>query len=233
MIKLPNELLRDDVRDETASYPQSIQNTLLPPARTPEYQQKMKMAGYEMRHECHIAELVLEPPYLRAIRLRLYCEETVRSQHPEAPPDQQSLAATTMLDGLLSDAVQYKGTMVHIVGGRLKHMTPARYHRACMTLCLHWTHPGFYHIHPVLHMDPTLPALVSQRANSSLAELLALAFSDTKPELRALLTFRKERTGPHCIPPPMWLMIATQLSPAMQFMHECAPISHLDLKTSE
>ena len=231
VIKLPNELLRDDVRTEENLFPLTIQNALLPRAETPEYRESMRLSVYEMRHECHIAELVLEPPYLRAIRLRMFCEETVRDRQREARPDQLSLAATTMLDGLLSNAKQYQGTMVHIVGSRLKQMTPARYHRACMTLCLHRTHPGFYHIHSVLHMDPTIPALISQRANGSLGDLLARAFrGDQEPDLQALFTFRRQRNGTHWMPPPMWLMIATQLSSAMQFLHECTPISHLDLK---
>ena len=81
-------------------------------------------------------------------------------------------------------------------------------------------HLGAGHWHQILHLDTTLPALLSAPADGSLQDL------QEQPALRALLLFDDRAEGPS----PLWLRIAEQLAEAVSFMRASVDITHVDLK---
>ena len=80
---------------------------------------------------------------------------------------------------------------------------------------------GYKHLHPVLHYEASLPALISARADGTLFELRQERFY-----LYAL-----------CLQPNgdahgVWYDLARQITSAVTFILACTPLAHIDIKLS-
>ena len=104
-------------------------------------------------------------------------------------------------------------------GGRIRHMLVADWERL-MTARDAWKAlPGYAHLHPVLHLDATLPALISARADGTLDQLR------NDPRYEVLL--RRQADGDA---PPTWYALARQITSAVAFILKYTPLAHIDIK---
>ena len=71
-------------------------------------------------------------------------------------------------------------------------------------------HPGYRHMHPVVHFDARIPMLVSRRAEGTIGDL------------RSVLEAQS--------PAQTWLSIAWQLSEAMVFLFDAPQLAHVDIR---
>lgn len=95
-------------------------------------------------------------------------------------------------------------------GAPLCSITPSQHAQLVSAVRRFRAHPGYAHLHQILHFDARLPALVSARADGT---------------VRDIMTRTPER-----LDWDLWATIARHVGSALQFIEERAPIVHLDIK---
>jgi hypothetical protein len=106
---------------------------------------------------------------------------------------------------------------LHSGGGRIQIMWNGNWQRLAHERQRWRSLSGYQHLHPVLHFDAAMPAIISARADGTLADFC-------RGHLPALsLTPDKDA-------PPLWYDFARQIVSAVTFILSNTPIAHLDIK---
>ena len=214
VVKLPNEVLKS----VPPPLPQPIDKLCLDPSN-PGYAVLLENGRKELCRECYHAEHLLDAPYLRALRIRQYVREILDITDDVAV---QHYIETQ----LLPDAGAYAQAHAEMVGRPLEGVTEVQYYRAVAEQATRRTHPGFYHIHRVLHMDASIPAIISHGHDGSLESLRG----SHDPHVREGLTFRPRASDGVWELPYIWTQLATQLASAIDFIQTHTRIAHIDFK---
>ena len=113
----------------------------------------------------------------------------------------------------------------------------SEYFQAIVQQCRRQAHPGFHHMHKVLHYIESLPAIISELADGSLYDLQKRCAAEQNDWLRVRLnrTWLASQAGGSAEegvmePPPMWARIAEQTLLAVAYLEEHAGLAHVDLK---
>jgi hypothetical protein len=104
-------------------------------------------------------------------------------------------------------------------GGRIRAMNERDWLRLIERRNYWRSLEGYEHLHPVLHFDADLPALISERADGTLADWRCEVAAQPLLELR-----------PSGRPPVEWQAIARQIASAVAFILACTPKAHVDIK---
>ena len=169
----------------------------------------MKTVRAEFTEEMHNAEAFLEPTCLHAMRAAAYGLE-------HRPEEKAPWVGLPLKDLSAVEYLRY-----------LKERTRLR------------THPGFYHMHQVLHFDASIPAILSDYADGSLRDLQKLCLGNPNvtwldaPTLKQhapVVGNRFPESVSAVTPPPLWTQIAAQMAAAVDYMRTFSPITHVDLK---
>jgi hypothetical protein len=169
-----------------------------------------KRAVENFVEEFEAAELILEPQSLRDARFRVAydnlkkdADQRVVLTDKEARDEEDALRRQLVGTPLPRvDAMQYLQIMEDLHGMR--------------------AYEGYHHIHPVLHLDRSLPVIVSLAADSSLSVFRGL-----------ILTNRLQWLSPNpdtAEPSALWVRIATQVASAIQYISACTDLAHVDIK---
>ena len=217
VVKLPRDLMLTD----KPTLPARIADVLLPPPAAyaglscaPRVMRRWKRAQDEFIDECRNAELILEPPLMRAMRA----------------------AGTPNLRELVGMEKSPEKVARRLVGMPLRGVSRGEHARLLAELARYRAHPGFAHLHRIVHFDPRIPAIVSTLAAGSLLRLRALV-----PEYLALASPAAASAG---LPGPLvrrdggggldcsrtWCRIARQVGSALAFIEERTTVAHIDLK---
>ena len=82
-------------------------------------------------------------------------------------------------------------------------------------------HPGYAHLHKLVHFVPEIPCILSEPCTGCVIDLI-----DTKPDIFSLNT-----DSIHFLTmPDIWVDIAYQMGQAMLFMRDICKVSHNDIK---
>jgi hypothetical protein len=154
------------------------------------------------RDEIDSAEKMLEPACLRRFRL-------------EAKLGRRRRCAVLKLEVLEQQ----------LAGTRLRRLSSEQYMELMDAARTMRAHPGYHHMHQILHFDPLLPALFSEGADADLDTLQNLCRTHASDPQWLRFTMGGE-------PPALWTRIGKQLASAFAYMRECSPLAHIDLKPS-
>ena len=150
----------------------------------------------DFRQEIHNAEAILQPP---VYKLRPLLK-------PRQPPVSTSAHH--------SDA-----------GTSLKNLTADEYAQLIREMQNIRQQPGHAHWHPVLHVDLTIPCIISAQADGSLNQLVQ-QMTDTQ---HREMYFQFGDAGQENLP-KIWLTIAYQTGLAIEYMFEYSDKVHCDIK---
>lgn len=113
----------------------------------------------------------------------------------------------------------------------------SEYFHAIAQQCRRQAHPGFHHMHKVLHYIESLPAIISELADGSLYDLQKRCTEEQNDWLRVQLnrTWLASQAGGSAEegimePPPMWGQIAEQTLLAVAYLEDHTGLAHVDLK---
>ena len=99
-----------------------------------------------------------------------------------------------------------------MLGKPLEGLSDQEYAAVCEARRLWRSHPGYEHMHPVVHYDPMIPLLLSLPAEGNLCEKRVLLYPDAS-EI-----------------PREWLEMAWQISEAIEFLRTYPQMAHADIK---
>jgi serine/threonine protein kinase len=211
VIKFPNAL----VRAKRGRLPLRIPDVCIRPSARG-YADVVAEGQEELAGEFHNAELILDSPYIRAMRVRQYVRAAIKTNN-----DVTALAYIEKK--IMPHPPTYDKIIQRIVGRPLEGLTPAQYYHAEAAQATLRTHPGFYHLHSLYHYEPSIPAILSHGLDGTLANLV----EGTDQAARDEFTLRAS-TG--WAPPPMWTQVAAQLACAMAYLERYTQVAHLDHK---
>jgi hypothetical protein len=159
--------------------------------------------------EVHNAELMLEPRSMRDFRYTVSVQQQPSPPPPPSPPHHQHYYYV--------EEESRARRKWRLVGTPVRGLTEAQRLQVSMHQHLMRAHPGFHHMHRVLHLDRSLPAIISEKADGDLLSL-------SKREAKWL-------TLAHGKPlPALWVRICAQLATAFEYMGAHSVLSHVDLK---
>ena len=166
-----------------------------------------------LKTECSNAEKVFEPSFLRLIRLHKHTKKTNQVDGPYA-------------------ALRGVAAQLERVGKKLPLLSKDEYSWLAASMRRLMDHPGYAHIHHIYHFDPTVPCIISQRANGclySMQRTIRHERDDGRPHDTCLDPIA--HTGsPLLMLSPVCSRIALQLGEALLFMHEESSIMLFDIK---
>jgi serine/threonine protein kinase len=164
----------------------------------PDQTHQREQAGLAFCKEVQNAELLLEPKLLRQYRY-----------NASAPPKE--------------DEESRGWRMWRLVGTPVRGLTEAQRLRVSADQHTMRAHPGFHHMHRVLHLDRSLPAIISEKADGDLLFL--------RKKIQQQVHGANWLTLVHGKPPPaLWVRICAQLAAAFEYMGAHSNLSHVDLK---
>lgn len=112
------------------------------------------------------------------------------------------------------------------VGKPLQNLNPRQYELAVNDRKRWQSLPGYSHLHPVVHFEPSIPMILSAQADGTLAELRHQIAPD---DGEAPLDLRPNVFG-GSVTPPLWHRIARQIASAVMFIDTFTDLAHLDIK---
>ena len=126
----------------------------------------------------------------------------------------------------------------HTTGRPPDELDLARYQALVRAVERHRSHCGYAHLHQIVHFEPSIPALLSERATGTLDELYAGMraaarrnfSSSAAPAASAAPAEGLEYAVGSGIAPPYWTRLAAQVADAVHFLLHFTPLSHLDIK---
>ena len=126
----------------------------------------------------------------------------------------------------------------HTTGRPPGELDLARYQALVRAVERHRSHCGYAHLHQIVHFEPSIPALLSERATGTLDELYAGMraaarrnfSSSAAPAASAAPAEGLEYAVGSGIAPPYWTRLAAQVADAVHFLLHFTPLSHLDIK---
>lgn len=105
------------------------------------------------------------------------------------------------------------------VGAPIKNLSLAQYTLVVRDRKRWQALPGYTHLHPLLHFEPSVPMILSAQADGTLKDLRREVHLDLRPDI-----------SKHSITPPLWNLIARQLGSAVAFIDTHTPLAHIDIK---
>ena len=212
-VKLFKKLVKPVVMKKSHSFllnsmqKQTIQKILQPVYNIQRYEKVYAYGKQCFKQEFSNAERILEPKYVRILR------RNKKKNERRDDDDDNSEASDGENDSRIHTEDAY-------VGEPLVDLNGNEYFELLYQIHIFQAHPGYAHLHQVLHLDMSIPAIISEPAHGSLLSL------STDPAVNGALHFRSNATDV----PPLWLCIAHQVAMALQFMDEKTPLVHVDLK---
>jgi hypothetical protein len=162
------------------------------------------------RREMANAEALLEPEFASDLRYGVALHDYRKRSHAGDPP---------------SDIEKFK---LELVGTRLHNLSGSQYFKLVEEVHSMRMHAGYHHMHQVLHFDPDLPAIISEKASGDLNSIRHLS-NNRDPTHTGWLALGSASTARRR-PPPLWIRIAAQLALAFDYMDQYCSMVHLDVK---
>jgi hypothetical protein len=205
VIKLPNPLMLSNLPDQVQNAFQNnvgvpIVRLLIRPSTHSDYVTRHTRALEDFRTEFQNAEAILEPQCMHHHRLRDYYTYVAHTTNPPL-----------------------------LIGHPLLRMSPVAYFDYLQCLYLMRRHPGYTHLHRVVHLDESVPALISEYAAGSLRGLQEDIIRGTRPI--ELLSLVENASGgpadPFYTPSTLWVQVARQMAMAIDYMQAHTPLAHM------
>ena len=165
----------------------------------------------DLIQECSNAEKILEPEFHRLIRLHR------RTSHKE---HSLSHTVTWHAEGIHLEAV---GTKLPPLSGEEHSWLVAAKRRFN-------DHPGYAHIHQIYHFDPTIPCIISQRADGNLRSIQTTIIAEYRPPHDTNLDPIAKDGSSLLFLSPLCSRIALQVGEALLYMYEESSIMLFDIK---
>ena len=203
VIKLPVKLIEKIPEYRTRLVDQPLRDIFsmhLSQAQRSSLKTVLLYAIRDFRYETQNAEAILQPPIYKLRQIL----------HTRQLKPHKSDRHANLLDA----------------GKNLQNLTVEEYAKLIKDMGEIRQHPGHAHWHPILHVDLTIPCIISSHADGTLSELVQCMTEKGHGEM--YFHIGNERQHPN--PPKIWLTIAYQMGLAIEYMKEFSEKVHSDIK---
>lgn len=186
-----------------------------------------------MVDEFHNAEFIFEPTRARVCRLRghiRYQEEDRARLLQLRRESRDPKAGLWRLWYSTPECVRYSTEVSrNVLPGRpLQYLTAMEYLCTEASTLQMQTHPGYWYIHPIVHLNTHILAMFSLPATGDLYTLVRQYRND--PFCTLSLPVSDNEDAPAAAVPPLWINIAHQVAQGITYIQDCTPLVHLDVK---